>query len=50
MAKLVRERLGEQAARVLAVVARAGKVSETTVSPPLFQPRLALTSRSETTQ
>jgi DNA-directed RNA polymerase III subunit RPC3 len=32
LAKLVRERLGEQAARVLAVVARAGKVSETTVS------------------
>ena len=32
MAKLVRERLGDHAARVLAVVARAGKVSETTVS------------------
>lgn len=31
MAKLVRERLGDHAARVLAVVARAGKVSETTV-------------------
>jgi DNA-directed RNA polymerase III subunit RPC3 len=35
VAKLVRERLGEQAARVLAVVARAGKVSETTVRPHL---------------
>lgn len=32
LAKLVRERLGDHAARVLAVVARAGKVSETTVS------------------
>lgn len=32
MAKLVRERLGDHAARVLAVVTRAGKVSETTVS------------------
>lgn len=33
LAKLVRQKLGDHAARVLAVVARAGKVSETTVSP-----------------
>jgi DNA-directed RNA polymerase III subunit RPC3 len=50
MAKLVRERLGEQAARVLAVVARAGKVSETTVSPYSSRPVLALIIRSEITQ
>lgn len=50
MAKLVRERLGEQAARVLAVVARAGKVSETTVCPLISETRSSLTSRSETTQ
>jgi hypothetical protein len=50
MAKLVRERLGEPAARVLAVVARAGKVSETTVSRHPRPGLTRLTVRFEITQ
>jgi len=50
MAKLVRERLGEQAARVLAVVARAGKVSETTVRPSPRVTKFLSNPRYETTR
>lgn len=46
--ELVRERLGDKAARVLAVVARTGKISETNVSPrrttSLIDPRSAFTT------